>query len=208
MGNRRRQRLLRHPIHKGSFLSLLPYFLLQCIANKLPTASNCRILSARLARGSSGWIYDKLTTWTDAYPWTPTEILTWVSIYLCSTAGHTSNIYTYHSALHDTQYPISLTQSYIGIPLGIADFPKEVLNSPKSWRQGLGPIVSDVAFEKGGHFAAWERTEDLAGQLCRMFGKGGGAERVIKRGPRQRQFKKIVERKAIPGKGKLGERTE
>lgn len=66
------------------------------------------------------------------------------------------------------------------VPLGIADFPKEVANAPKSWRKGLGNVVTDVSFEKGGHFAAWERPGDLAGQLGEMFGKGGGAEEVYK----------------------------
>jgi hypothetical protein len=39
--------------------------------------------------------------------------------------------------------------------------------------------VSTKKFEKGGHFAAWERPADLAGHLCEMSGKGGGAEGVI-----------------------------
>lgn len=72
-------------------------------------------------------------------------------------------------------------REYVDIPLGIADFPKEITNVPKSWRKEIGIVVSDVAFEKGGHFAAWERPGDLAGQLGEMFGKGGGAEEVVKK---------------------------
>ena len=52
--------------------------------------------------------------------------------------------------------------------------------APKSWRKKLGPVVSNKVFEKGGHFAAWERPEDLAGRLCEMFGKGVGAEHVVR----------------------------
>jgi len=66
------------------------------------------------------------------------------------------------------------------VPLGIADFPKEVAAAPKSWRKGLGPIVEDVEFERGGHFAAWERPGDVAGCLVRMFGRGGGSEGVAR----------------------------
>ncbi|KAK6209388.1 hypothetical protein LQW54_006377, partial [Pestalotiopsis sp. IQ-011] len=33
------------------------------------------------------WVYDKLHEWTDSYPWTDEEILTWISIYYFSTAG-------------------------------------------------------------------------------------------------------------------------
>lgn len=34
--------------------------------------------------------------WTDDYPWTTDEILTWISIYYFSTAGPGANIYTYY----------------------------------------------------------------------------------------------------------------
>jgi len=33
------------------------------------------------------WIYEKLHDWTDDYPWTDYEILTWISIYQFSRAG-------------------------------------------------------------------------------------------------------------------------
>jgi hypothetical protein len=33
----------------------------------------------------------------------------------------------------------------------------------------------------GGHFAAHERPQELAGDLKEMFGKGGGAFHVVKR---------------------------
>ena len=52
--------------------------------------------------------------------------------------------------------------------------------APKSRRVQLGPIVSDKAFDRGGHFAAWENPEGLAGHLAEMFGRGGGAEGVVK----------------------------
>jgi pimeloyl-ACP methyl ester carboxylesterase len=71
-------------------------------------------------------------------------------------------------------------QSYIDVPLGIADFPMEILNSPRKWRERLGPVVSEKVFEKGGHFAAWECPESVVEQLREMFGKGGGAEGVVK----------------------------
>ena len=37
--------------------------------------------------GLLAWIYEKLRDWTDNYPWTPDEILTWISIYWFSEAG-------------------------------------------------------------------------------------------------------------------------
>jgi hypothetical protein len=81
--------------------------------------------------------------------------------------------------MRDPKYYFGIVRSYIDVPLGLADFPKEITNSPESWRGSLGPVVSTKKFEKGGHFAAWERPADLAGHLCEMSGKGGGAEGVI-----------------------------
>ncbi|CZR66646.1 related to epoxide hydrolase [Phialocephala subalpina] len=130
--------------------------------------------------GLLAWIYEKFVTWTDEYPWTPDEVLTWVSIYYFSTAGPGANIYTYYEVSHDPIYNLAFTQKYVDVPLGIADFPKEVANSPESWWDGMGPVVSKKRFEKGGHFAAWERPGDLVGCLEEMFGKGGPCENVVK----------------------------
>jgi pimeloyl-ACP methyl ester carboxylesterase len=125
------------------------------------------------------WIYEKLALWTDDYPWTDDEILTWVSIYLFSTAGPEAGSYTYYEALHNHTLGLEAVQGYIDVPLGLADFPKELFNSPRSWRGGMGPVVFEKVYEKGGHFAAWERPEDLAAGLQEMFGEGGGAKGVV-----------------------------
>ncbi|KAH9209198.1 epoxide hydrolase [Leptodontidium sp. 2 PMI_412] len=131
--------------------------------------------------GLLAWIYEKLVAWTDEYPWTPDEILTWISIYYHSTAGPGASIYTYYEVHHDPKFNLLSVREYVDVPLGFADFPKEVAMAvPESWRKTLGPIVEDVKFERGGHFAAWERPEDIAGCLVRIFGKGGGAEGVVK----------------------------
>lgn len=41
-------------------------------------------------------------------------------------------------------------------------------------------LVFESEHESGGHFAAYEKPEELAGDLRKMFGKGGGAYGVIK----------------------------
>ncbi|KAF7196640.1 putative epoxide hydrolase [Pseudocercospora fuligena] len=88
--------------------------------------------------------------------------------------------YIYYEALHDpVEITVPIVQGYIDVPLGIADFPVELCNSPQSWRHTMGPIVFQKLYEKGGHFAGWERPGDLADGLCEMFGKGGGAYGVV-----------------------------
>jgi hypothetical protein len=102
-----------------------------------------------------------------------------VSLYLFSTAGPEASSYHYYEALHGTQITVGTVQSYIDVPLGLADFPVEISNAPKAWWGTLGPIVWSKSYEKGGHFAAWERPGDVAEGLCEMFGKGGGAYGVV-----------------------------
>lgn len=48
--------------------------------------------------GLLGWMYEKLIQWTDDYPWTDDEILTWVSIYWFSRAGPGASVRTYFEA--------------------------------------------------------------------------------------------------------------
>ncbi|KAL8783484.1 MAG: hypothetical protein Q9213_004621, partial [Squamulea squamosa] len=50
--------------------------------------------------GLLAWIYEKLHDWTDEYPWTDDEILTWVSIYLFSTAGPAASVRIYRETTH------------------------------------------------------------------------------------------------------------
>jgi hypothetical protein len=42
-------------------------------------------------------------------------------------------------------------------------------------------VVFEVEHEDGGHFAAHERPNVFAGDLKKMFGKGGGAYDVTKK---------------------------
>jgi pimeloyl-ACP methyl ester carboxylesterase len=131
------------------------------------------------------WIYDKLHAWTDSYPWTPDEILTWISIYLFSTAGPSSSLKIYYDEAHPLNPSIrgifgSNGGMYSsGSKLGVSRFPKELCLRPKLWHEGMGPLVFMREHDKGGHFAAWEVPERLVGDLRDMFGRGGGAESVI-----------------------------
>ena len=130
--------------------------------------------------GLLAWIYEKLHDWTDNYPWTEDEILTWVSIYWFSTAGVAANLRIYYEALRDTQYGRNRTEKWIPyVKLGLAFFPKELTVVPKSWGRTMGPVVFESENESSGHFAAWEKPEAIVRDLQQMFGKGGGAYGVV-----------------------------
>lgn len=126
------------------------------------------------------WIYEKLHDWTDDYPWTDDEILTWVSIYWFSTAGPAANTRIYYEVGHATDLDRSTLGEYIPhVKLGLAYFPKDLDIPPKLWGRTLGPVVFESQHADGGHFAAHERPEALVDDLNKMFGKGGGAYGVI-----------------------------
>ncbi|KAL9111527.1 MAG: hypothetical protein Q9227_004015 [Pyrenula ochraceoflavens] len=120
------------------------------------------------------WILEKLHLWTDAYPWTPDEILTWISIYYFSTAGPAASVRIYYQGTHQKSVTTSALRRWIpGVKLGLAYFPREISNLPRAWGRTLGEVVWESEHESGGHFAAWERPEAIAEDLRGMFGKGG-----------------------------------
>ena len=131
--------------------------------------------------GLLAWIYEKLHAWTDRYPWTDDEILTWVSIFSFSRAGPAAPSRIYYEAMHDMQRSLVDTHTWLPeVKLGISYFPGEILNTPKLWANTMGPVVFQKEHEKGGHFAAWERPEAMVSDLRAMFGKTGGAYGVVK----------------------------
>jgi pimeloyl-ACP methyl ester carboxylesterase len=73
------------------------------------------------------WIYEKLHDWTDSYPWTDEEILTWISIYWFSREGPGAAHRTYYEVLHTKPGPGSITRKEIsgyikGVKLGLGKF--------------------------------------------------------------------------------------
>lgn len=136
--------------------------------------------------GLLAWIYEKLHDWSDAYPWTDDEVLTWISIYQFSRAGPAASVRIYLEArglLKDGGDLRRRAAGYVpGVKLGLSYFPRELLVLPLRWGRTLGPVVFEARHEAGGHFAAYERPEELAGDVKKMFGReSGGAKDVTRR---------------------------
>jgi pimeloyl-ACP methyl ester carboxylesterase len=122
------------------------------------------------------WVYEKLHDWTDDYPWTDDEILTWISIYYFSTAGPAASVRIYYEATHSPKSTINRDTVLDPVPrvkLGITFFPKELTIPPRTWAKTMGPVVYENEQDRGGHFAAYECPDVIAMDLGRMFGKGG-----------------------------------
>lgn len=132
--------------------------------------------------GLLAWIYEKLHDWTDNFPFTDDEILTWISIYLFSTPGPTASLRIYYEATHEADsFSIKSAKAYIPrVKLGLAHFPRDIHVFPKIWARGLGEVVFESDNERGGHFAAYETPGAVTRDLKTMFGKGGGAFGIVK----------------------------
>ncbi len=128
--------------------------------------------------GLLGWMYEKFVLWTDNYPWTDDEILTWISIYYFSTAGPAAPQRIYFEgqiglpSSPDSQWQRA-GEHIEGSKLGVSRFPKELAGLPKLWTEGMGDLLFDAEHDSGGHFAAWEKPEVLVDDVRGMFGKGG-----------------------------------
>ena len=100
--------------------------------------------------GLLAWIYEKLVSWTDEYPWDddegqqcvldcyqvdsdpPAAVLTWISIYWFSRAGPTASARIYYETFGGrgefTAPPLPPSK----IPLGYSVFTREMATVPKS----------------------------------------------------------------------------
>jgi len=126
--------------------------------------------------GLLAWIYEKLVSWTDEYPWTDDEILTWVSIYWFSRAGPAASCRIYYEVVQGGEY---FSVEKPKIPMGVSFFPKELANLPRAWVRANGNVVFTSEQKRGGHFASHEQPEALVSDLRKMFGKGGPAAGVV-----------------------------
>ncbi|KAF9267373.1 alpha/beta-hydrolase [Marasmius fiardii PR-910] len=127
--------------------------------------------------GLLAWIYEKLVNWTDDYPWTDDEVLTWISIYHFSRAGPAASVRIYYEILQDRETLAKVFKPKI--PFGVSHFPKELNATPRLWTRTVGNLVFEAEHSTGGHFAAYEKPKSLVGDLRKMFGKGGPAYGVV-----------------------------
>lgn len=133
--------------------------------------------------GLLAWIYEKLRDWTDDYPWTDEEVLTWISIYAFSDAGPDATLRVYYEMSRSHGAPdrnLTALDPYVkwnDVPIGMSLFPRDLIVLPSAWAKTLGPVVFEKRHEDGGHFASWEKPELLASDVKAMFRKIGHVKR-------------------------------
>jgi len=121
--------------------------------------------------GLAAWIVEKFKTWCDCdgnpeNVFTKDELLTNVSLYwLTQTAGSSARIY--YESRHAPPNPNAGRR--IEVPTACADFPKEIIWSPRKWLEGRYNIVRWTEMPKGGHFAAFEQPQLLVDDVRAFF---------------------------------------
>ncbi|GJE91854.1 epoxide hydrolase [Phanerochaete sordida] len=125
--------------------------------------------------GLLAWIYEKLVVWTDAYPWTPDEVLTWIHIYAFSHTQASSSAATsvriYFEVARANEHAKVADPAFYNarVPLGVSVFPQEIIVVPSTWHHTLGWLVYTGRHERGGHFAAYERPQELVDDIRKTF---------------------------------------
>ena len=122
--------------------------------------------------GLAAWLLEKFRAWTDCNgnpenALSRDEMLANISLYWF-TGAIGSSFWPYYARLHGP-WPIPEGAS-IGAPTGYAQFPKEILRPPRSLAEKTYKNITRWSvMPNGGHFAALEQPEALAGEIHAFF---------------------------------------
>lgn len=130
--------------------------------------------------GLAAWITEKFRAWSDCggnpeNAISRDEMLANISLYWF-TGAIGSSFWPYYARLH-RPWPIP-EGATVDVPTGYAEFPKEIVRPPRSIAE---KTYTDIrrwsVMPRGGHFAALEQPELLAGEIREFFRplRGGGA---------------------------------
>ncbi|QRW05780.1 epoxide hydrolase [Ceratobasidium sp. AG-Ba] len=118
--------------------------------------------------GLLAWIGEKLYAWTDSYPWTPEEMITWTMLYWINGPAGGLRFYKENALYLRGDTGTQLRTSWTSTPLGFSMFPKEIYRPPIEWLGTNQSLYYAKKHDKGGHFAAWE-VPDLLAEDIRKF---------------------------------------
>jgi pimeloyl-ACP methyl ester carboxylesterase len=118
----------------------------------------------------AAWIIEKFSTWCDCEGnpesiFTKDELLTNIMLYWV-TESAASSARIYYESRHPTTPPVP---GRIAAPMACADFPKEIIWSPRRWLEPRYNITRWTVMPKGGHFAAMEQPALLVDDMRAFF---------------------------------------
>ena len=117
--------------------------------------------------GLAAWIVEKFRSWSDCdgdieTTFTKDELLTNITIYwVTQTIGSSFRMY-YESQAR----PIAASRD---VPVGVAIFPQDIVPAPREFGERAFNIERWTEMPRGGHFAAMEEPELLAGDTREVF---------------------------------------
>jgi microsomal epoxide hydrolase len=173
---RRDPKMLENPTAEEKlFLGQLNHFLkeetgYQWIQGTRPTTLAFGLTDS--PAGLAAWIVEKFRSWSDndgdvESAISRDEMLTNIMLYW-ATGAIGSSFWPYYARAHGP-WPIP-EGARITVPTGYAQFPKEILQPPRSVAErSYGDIRRWTEMEKGGHFAALEQPEALAREIREFF---------------------------------------
>lgn len=118
--------------------------------------------------GQMTWIVEKFYAWTDCdgHPenvLSKDELLDNVMLYWLNGAGASSG------RLYWQSFASMAGTGRVGVPTGIASFPKEIVRAPRSWCEAGYNITHWTKMERGGHFAAFEQPDAYVSDVRSFF---------------------------------------
>jgi pimeloyl-ACP methyl ester carboxylesterase len=122
--------------------------------------------------GLAAWIIEKFRIWSDCEgdPWRVFDrdrVLANISLYWF-TGAIGSSFWPYYARMHGP-WPIP-DGATVDVPTGYAQFPREILRPPRSLAaRTFTDLRRWTVMERGGHFAAMEQPEALAGEIRAFF---------------------------------------
>ncbi|KAL4903415.1 hypothetical protein BDW74DRAFT_179832 [Aspergillus multicolor] len=118
------------------------------------------------------WFVGKLHSWTDKYPWTHDELIHWVLIHYQGSPSAAMEIYKESAAVLN-ENPHSMLGRYVKQPVGGSVFPKELWISHREWMEETCNVRFWRQHSSGGHFAAWEKPQELADDVAEFYARDG-----------------------------------
>ena len=114
------------------------------------------------------WMADKLFGWTDNYHWGTTELITWTLLHYFPGPMTALEIYNENPPEANLKTG-TVGSNYVNVPSGVSAFPKELAVVPKSWAETKLKLVFYREHKQGGHFAAWEKPDELVGDMIEFY---------------------------------------
>jgi microsomal epoxide hydrolase len=128
--------------------------------------------------GLAAWIVEKFQRWSDCGAdedprFTKDELLTNITLYWATqTIG--SSFLPYSDVVHAgaPRWILEKAKELLGssdVPAGFALFPKDISHPPRKWAERFFNVKRWTEMPRGGHFAAMEEPELLAGDIRAFF---------------------------------------